>query len=118
MPDKSERCSGCGRYTTRGQEQEAVRYRAKPLSGIDLSQPLSVLIEQLRSDIGAVRGKLQDIGWGYTGWKEHLDPVHGLLTCGLVSLHHTMLEMREHERRYPRADKPEPPIKDADASAP
>ena len=101
---ESERCTCCGRYTTRGQEQEAKRYRTRPLSGIDLSRPLSELIEQLRSDIVAVRGKLEDIGWGFTGWKDRLVSVQGLLTCGLVSLHHTMEEMREHERKFPRTD--------------
>ena len=100
--DQPETCQCCGRYTTRGAEQRAREYRTKTLSGIDLTRPLSELIEGLRSDISDVRSKLQDIGWGYTGWAERLESVQGLLTCGLVSLHRTMEEMREHEQLYPK----------------
>lgn len=99
---RPETCPTCQRYTTRGREQLSREHRKRPISDIDLSKPLSELVEKLRSDIAAVRGKLQDIGAGYLGWRERLEPVQGLLTCGLMALHHTMEEMREHERRYPR----------------
>lgn len=101
--DKSECCPICKRYTERGKQQESEAYRKRPLSGIDLSQPLSGLVEKIRSDLVTARSQLQDIGWGYTGWADRLVSVQGLLTCGLVSLHHTMMEMREHERQ--RAEK-------------
>lgn len=99
---KPESCPTCGRYTSRGQEQLALQHRARPLSGIDLTKPLSELVQGIRSDITAARAKLNDIGMGFTGWREHLASVEGLLTCGLVTLHYTMEEMREHERRHPK----------------
>lgn len=100
--EKPETCPTCRRYTLRGQEQLALEHRAKPLSGIDLTQPLSKLIEGLRSDLVGVRSKLNDIGMGFTGWRERVQCVEGLLTCGLMALHHTMEEMREHEKLYPK----------------
>jgi hypothetical protein len=96
---KPECCPSCRRYTMRGQQQRAEQYRQRTLSGIDLSQPLSGLVEGLRSDIAKVRSKLQDIGWGYTGWGEHLECSIGGLTCVLVALHETMERMREAETR-------------------
>lgn len=98
--EKPETCPTCNRYTTRGREQLAFEHRARPLSGIDLTKPLSELIAGIRSDLVAARGKLQDIGMGFTGWRERVEMVEGLLTCGLMALHHTMEEMREHERKY------------------
>lgn len=104
MTEKPETCSACGRYTSRGQEQLALEFRGRPISGIDLTRPLSELIKEIRSDIVAARGKLNDIGMGFTGWRERIASVEGLLTCGLMALHHTMEEMREHERKYRTAE--------------
>lgn len=39
---------------------------------------------------------------GFTGWRDRVKDVEGLLTCGLIALHNTMEEMREHETRYPK----------------
>jgi hypothetical protein len=119
MTEKPETCTGCGRYTERGRQQLAIQFRAKPLSGIDLTRPLSKLVEDIRSDLATARSKLNDIGMGFTGWRDRLESVEGLLTCGLVALHHTMEEMREHERRFPkrvRYNGTDPTLRDKDAA--
>lgn len=104
MTERHESCPECGRYTTRGQEQLAREFRKRPISGIDLTKPLSELVESIRSEIANSRGKLNDISMGFTGWREHLASIEGLLTCGLVSLHHVKERMQEHERLYPKDD--------------
>lgn len=102
---RPETCPCCGHFTTRGREQRALEYRKRPLSGIDLSKPLSDLIQGIRMDIAAARGKLDDIGMGFTGWRDRLECVQGLLTCGLVALHNTREEMLEHEKRRTPGEK-------------
>lgn len=97
---KPETCAACGRWTERGKWQMAEQYKANPLSGIDLTKPLSELVSGLRSDLVGVRSKLDDIGMAFSGWSDRLKNVEGLLTCGLIALHHTMEEMREHEKLY------------------
>lgn len=100
MSETPECCPTCRRYTITGQQQLAVQFRSRPIYGTDLTKPLSVLIGDIRSQIVKARGQLNDIGMGFTGWREHLESVEGLLTCGLVSLHHTMKQMQEHEKLY------------------
>jgi hypothetical protein len=95
--DSPETCKCCGRYTERGKQQLAMEQRAR----LTLREPLSEEILSARLQIAAIRGRLNDIGAAYTGWRERLAPIEGLLTCGLIVLHGTMEEMREHERRYP-----------------
>jgi hypothetical protein len=95
--DSPETCKCCGRYTERGKNQLAMEHRAR----LGIAKPLSEEILTARLQIAAIRGRLSDIGSAYTGWRDRLDSVQGLLTCGLMALHHTMEEMREHERRYP-----------------
>lgn len=96
---KPECCPTCSRFTTRGKQQMAELCRRQPLSGIDLSQPLSVLVEGLRQDITNVRSKLDDIGKGYPGWGEHLKCAEGGLTCVLIALYNTAEHMKEAESR-------------------
>lgn len=100
MTNKPECCESCGRYTENGRQQLALKHRANPLSGIDLTKPLSGLIEGIRSDLVKSRSQLDDIGMGFTGWHDSLKNVQGLLTCGLVALHSTMEEMRESESKF------------------
>lgn len=59
--------------------------RGKPLYGTDITRPLPELIESIRAQIVQTRGQLDDISY-HIGWKETLDNVTGLLTCGLVTL--------------------------------
>jgi len=101
--EKPESCPTCNRYTERGRQQLAVQNRSRPIYGTNLSLPLSELVSDIRSQLVRARGQLGDIGSGFPGWKEHVESVEGLLTCGLVSLHRVKEEMEEHERRYPKS---------------
>lgn len=103
MSDKPECCPTCNRYTSRGQEQLAVEYRSRPIFETDLSRPLSYVIADIRGQLVKARGQLSDIGSGFTGWKDRVDNVEGLLTCGLVVLWNVQEEMKNHERMYPEA---------------
>jgi hypothetical protein len=98
--ERPESCPTCNRYTTAGLQQLAIQCRSRPIYGTDLTRPLSALIADIRSQMVESRGQLGDIGSGFTGWREDLANVEGLLTCGLVALHHTMERMKEHERLY------------------
>lgn len=71
-----------------------------PIFGTDLSIPFSETVEELRSRIAKIRGQLYDIGSAETIWKDRLQSVEGLLTCGLVSLYAVKEEMAEYERKW------------------
>jgi hypothetical protein len=98
----AETCPTCRRYTERGRQELAVECRGRPIYGTDFSKPLSEIIGSLRNDLTRVRGQLGDIGSGYLAWKEHLESIEGLLTCGLVSLYYVQEQMKEHEAKYPK----------------
>jgi hypothetical protein len=51
------------------------------------SKPLSQQIEDIRQQMATVRSAIHDIMYGeHKGWKDRVDHVHGLLTCGIVTL--------------------------------
>jgi hypothetical protein len=100
MKTEPETFPACGRYTETGRQQLAVENRSRPIYGTDLSQPLSKVIEKIRSDIVKARGQLGDVSAGYTGWAEHLAPIEGLLTCGLSALFNVREQMRGHEKAH------------------
>jgi hypothetical protein len=61
------------------------------------NKPLSQLIENIRNEIIQARGHIHDIIQGYPAWKERVDHVEGLLTCGLVALGVSNEEVIKHE---------------------
>lgn len=78
---------------------DAERYRTSPIFGTDFNKPLSAIIEVVRNEICKARNTINDIQHGYPGWKERVDHVEGLLTCGLVALHTSKEEIFQHEIR-------------------
>jgi len=92
-----ERCSGCNRLTVSGQVLEAKRYREDPIYHTDFSKSLSAIISGVRDDIARTRGTLMDIAYAFPVWGSRIKDVEGLLTCGLVALHHIMSEMERIE---------------------
>ena len=78
-------------------EEKINRYREHPIYGTDFAKPLSQLIEDVRKELTQARGHLHDIEFGYPGWKERVDHVSGLLTCGLVALHVSRQEIIQFE---------------------
>jgi len=76
---------------------ESEAYRKRPIYGTDFSKPLSQLIENIRNEIVQARGHIADIIFGYPAWKERVEHVEGLLSCGLVALCVSNEEVIKHE---------------------
>ncbi len=83
--------------TPEQKQSDAERYRQHPTYGTDFSKPLSVLVEDIRNKMDGVRGLIHDIQYGYPGWRERVDHVEGLLTCGLVALYSSKEEIVKFE---------------------
>lgn len=64
----------------------------------EMDKPLSELMEQLRSDLAKVRGKLSDIKRSY-GWEDRIEHIEGGLTCMLVAMYATTEEWRIYEAK-------------------
>ena len=95
----SDSCPSCGKWTDEGLRKFALRARERPIYGTDFSKPLSEIVHQIRNDLTRARGQLSDVASAYTGWKDHVASIEGLLTCGIVSLHYVVEQMKEHEKR-------------------
>jgi len=78
-------------------EDRAEHNRKHPIYGTDFSKPLSMLVNDVRDDLTRARGRLGDLIRGYPNWKERLDHVEGLLTCGIVALHASNQEIIKFE---------------------
>lgn len=64
----------------------------------EMNKPLSELMEELRSDLSRIRGKLSDIKRNH-GWADRIEHLEGGLTCMLVAMHNTMEEWERFEAR-------------------
>lgn len=64
----------------------------------EMDKPLSELMEELRTDISTVRGKLFDIKQSY-GWEDRIEFIECGLTCMLVAMYSTMDEWKKFEER-------------------
>jgi hypothetical protein len=64
----------------------------------EMDKPLSVLIEELRTEISRTRGKINDIRRSY-GWDERLEIFEGGLTCIISAMYGTMKEIEDFEKR-------------------
>ena len=69
-------------------------------SAEEMDKPLSELMEDLRSDISKVRGKLFDIKQSY-GWEDRIDFLEGGLTCMIVAMFSTTEEWKKFEKKQP-----------------
>lgn len=67
-------------------------------SSEEMNKPLSELMEELRTDVAKVRGKLFDIKMSY-GWEDRIAHLEGGLTCLIIAMAHTMHEWKEFERK-------------------
>jgi len=67
-------------------------------SAEEMDKPLSELMEELRSDLCKVRGKLHDIKRSY-GWEDRIEHIEGGLTCMLVAMYATVEEWQKFERK-------------------
>jgi len=62
----------------------------------EMDKPMSLLMEELRTEVAHIRGKLCDIRRSY-GWKERIEHIEGALTCCLIAMHNTKEEWRKFE---------------------
>ena len=100
MPERLEPIQGlltCGAVSLQSSEDEVRGFAKKhspdliiptaktTLSPFDFEKPPSFLIEDLRNLLIHQRGKLDDISRASV-WDERIDPISGLLTCGLIFL--------------------------------
>jgi len=92
-------CSACGHWTDIGKQRLAERSKAHPIYGTDLSRPLSEVVSGIRSAMSKIRGQISDIYFAYPAWKDELDDVEGLLTCGISTLYATVERMKAVEIR-------------------
>ena len=81
-------------------EERTKRNIENPIYGTDLKRPVSVVIEEIRNDFVKARGKISDVVRAHPGWKDRLEDVSGLLTCGLVALASANREIIETEIRW------------------
>ena len=93
-------CKSCGQMTREGKIEGRIKYRDHPIWKTDFKKPLSELIEDIRTELSRVRGKVTDIIYGYdcTDLYRSIKDVEGLLTCGLVTLAHIKDERLKHEK--------------------
>lgn len=103
MSDESDKCSCCGRLTFEGVRKSSERYKENPIHGTDLKKPMSEVIRDIRRQLSKARGSISDFQFAYPHWKERTEHVEGLLTCGLVALHATLLELEQFEREEKKA---------------
>jgi hypothetical protein len=93
-----DRCKTCGHWTEKGLEKLRDNSKRHPIWNTDFSKPLSQIIEETRTRLVNVRGTLYDIEAACPGWKERVEDVSGLLTCGLIALHYVKEEMEKFEK--------------------
>lgn len=87
----------------------AERYKANPIYGTNLNRPMSEVIKELRQRMVTLRGQIADFQFGFPGWRERTEPVEGLLTCGIVTLHSVLQELEKFEadqKTIPSQDTP------------
>lgn len=101
-----DKCKCCGRMATSGQQKW--RESLPALYGVDFTKPISESLAGIRDDLTRARGKLHDIGFRWSGFEQRLEAVQGLLTCGIVALHHNIEEVKDWEKQY--ADKEAVPV--------
>jgi hypothetical protein len=61
-----------------------------------MKPPLSQILEDARRQMSVARGVLEDAVRQY-GWKDRIEHVAGLLTCGISTLHTSMKEIADFE---------------------
>lgn len=83
-------------FSNLSQEKEPMRdfqeYQKHPIYKTDFQKKVSVLIEEIRNEIDLARGHLMDLKNG-TIWHRQVEPVIGLLTCGVHVLYSVKQEI-------------------------
>lgn len=89
-------------------EEMALRGREHPTwDGSDFSKPLSVAVEEIRTELGRLRGRLKDIAFGFPQWEDRVDCAIGGITCVISALYSPVGEMKMVEDHIAKHEKPE-----------
>lgn len=75
-------------------------------SAEEMDKPLSELMDELRSEVSKIRGKLSDIRMSY-GWDDRIEHLEGGLTCMLVAMYSTFEAWRKFESSKHQHPHPE-----------
>jgi hypothetical protein len=80
-------------------------YRKRPIYKTDFSKSVPVLIENIRNELTKLRGNIYDIIEGYPNYKDYLNHIEGLLTCGLSCLYSEKqniinIEIKQNDYKY------------------
>ena len=92
----ADNCPTCGHWTDEGRRKLAEQSRERPVYKTDFSKPLAELVDTLRDQMTHTRGQLGDIMSAFPVYKDDLDNVEGLLTCGISYLYHVKKRMEDH----------------------
>lgn len=65
----------------------------------EMDKPMSVLIDELRTELSRTRGKLHDIKLSY-GWDEWVENYEGGLTCMISAMSHFQDELKRFEDKH------------------
>jgi hypothetical protein len=91
-------CETCGKETEIGRAQRREYNKKHPIYGTDFSKPTSVLISEIRSELGRTRGKLSDLIFGLD-IEDRFQPADGGITCLISYLYNVENEFRELEKK-------------------
>lgn len=108
MATDNNKCSECGKWTETGLQMLADRSKSKPIYGTDFTKPLSVLFEEIRDELVHTRGKCSDIIFAHPEWKEKVEMLEGLLTCGIMAMYSRVNDMKEWEMAKAESEKKGP----------
>lgn len=62
----------------------------------EMNKPVSELIEELRTELSRIRGKMHDIRRSY-GFKDNIECLEGGITCVISAAYNTMDEIKKCE---------------------
>lgn len=69
----------------------------KGIFGLEFNAAKHILIARIRDQLTQVRGMISDFKHEYPGWREHVAPAEGALTCVLITLYNLQQELLSHE---------------------
>lgn len=95
-----DNCPTCGTWTEEGKRKNAEAYLSSPIFRTDLTKKKSEVVALARQKILEARNILDDFAFAYPGWKERVDHVNGLATCGLGALYATIQELEQYEKQW------------------
>jgi len=84
-----------------GQNKENImtpdEYRESPIWGTDFSKSVTTLLEEIRTEMTKLRGKIYDIKTGYPRFSNNIDFFEGFLTTGISSMYNAIEDIRKIE---------------------